>query len=341
MTVGAAIHVYQYGRATFYILYIIGGVNIGLAVLFVYIEACISSERKYLSEKFEADEVAGYLNSLLDRKPKILVNTVSYHFETRTRTVAYTDANGNTQYRTETYTERVNTHWDSCEFEYNSCQDVSDVSKMPVLDGQGVTRVKLSKEVTMADQETADALNAKKVYMLEKNKHLDTYIDVDVEYYLENFKDRLMVVDQKKGVPWWMNNWCFCFCTMIWCSWPYRICLKAKTKQKQFKYKKEVSIKPNAFVNIPGSYTGPENFGTGYGPGNMGNAVTSANIGFVGIDPYKNGPAVVPVASAPAYPVHYQPASGVQLPVLPQYSSSSSMPMEAPPSYQATMYNAQ
>ena len=85
-----------------------------------------------------------------------------------------------------------------------------------------------------------------------------------------------------------------------------------------------MSVKHNAFASIQGAINRP---------GNSGPGIT--NTGFVEMDPCKN----VPVASAPVYPVHYQPASGVQLPVLPQYSSSNSMPNDAPPLYQATINN--
>ena len=315
MTVGAAVHVFQYGRTTFWILYICGGINLGLAVIIVYIEAFISREKSYLKEKYESAEVSGYINSLLEANPTIIVKTVSFHFNTLTKTVKYTDEHGYTQHRTEEYTERVNTHWDECVFEYTSCQDVSDLSKLPDISGKGVTRVKLSKEISLADEVTTSALNELKEYMKEKNKHSDTHIDCYVEEKIDNFKERLLVVDESKGTPFWMDNWCFCVATLLWCSWPYRVCLNSKTKHYQFDIKKKITMRPLDNANS-----------CPVAPVRVESAVS--HMSAVGI-----GSMMTPVATEPELSVHYQPESGIQITTLdcapPTYSSGI-----PPPPYQ-------
>lgn len=58
--------------------------------------------------------------------PSIVVTAEAWYEETRTREVAETDADGDTWYRTETYTETVTTWVGSADFEYLSWQEDSN-----------------------------------------------------------------------------------------------------------------------------------------------------------------------------------------------------------------------
>lgn len=75
------------------------------------IESYFSSTRKYLTNSVEGIvNLYDELERLQKSAPSIIFNAECYHFETRTRTVYYQDANGNTQSRIETYQERVLLH---------------------------------------------------------------------------------------------------------------------------------------------------------------------------------------------------------------------------------------
>ena len=214
-------------------------------ILEVYIESCFSKEKAFLSTKLEEEEMAMYLQDLFEARPSVSVNITCWHLETRTVTNTYTDANGNVQTNVQTITERVNTHFESAEFEFKSWRDISDRNALPRING--VTRLTLSKEFVLYDQQTTDALEALKNEMTEKNLGRDAFIDCDVIETLPNFKEYLLVKDPRTGIPCWMNLCCFWFCTLIWCTWPFRMLLNNRTESKKYNYRKEISIAENAF----------------------------------------------------------------------------------------------
>ena len=72
----------------------------GIAIIIVWGESCCSKEAEYLSKKVETDQATDILNVLLNTIPRIQVSTWSYHYEERTRTVTYTDDEGNEKERT-------------------------------------------------------------------------------------------------------------------------------------------------------------------------------------------------------------------------------------------------
>ncbi|MEO0686480.1 MAG: hypothetical protein AAFY76_15935, partial [Cyanobacteria bacterium J06649_11] len=117
---------------------------VGLGYLYVLIESCFSSVMGYLKMSFDSANAEQYVRSLLAKKPSVVTTAVCYHYETRYRTVTYTDANGNTQTRTETYQERVNTWTGAHVFVFDYWRDNSDTSNIPnPLFGE-IIRVKLS-----------------------------------------------------------------------------------------------------------------------------------------------------------------------------------------------------
>ena len=230
----------NYGYETVKILRILAGVWIGLSVYLVWNESCKSDQRQFLKRECDKEEASSTMNTLFGTKPEILVKTTSFHRQRRDKK-----------------TIKVITHRDCEVFEYSTYNDISDVEKMPVLDGNGVTLMELNLAVLLADKETKDALEAKKKQMVEKNKHLDTCIEVYVEDNLSNFKNHFMIGDDNDGTPCWMNSCCFYLAAIFWCPWPFRLLLKAKTKRKDFVYIKEISIKPNAFSNPMCTPTAP------------------------------------------------------------------------------------
>jgi len=56
-------------------------------------------------------DIVQVINSVKMSKPEIHFEITCYHYEMRTRTTRYTDSDGNTHVTTETYEERVNTHY--------------------------------------------------------------------------------------------------------------------------------------------------------------------------------------------------------------------------------------
>ena len=326
--IAAAIHIERRGTETFKILGIVGYVWLGLSVLYVWYETWESDERQFLSKEFDTENATNVLNTFLSTKPDVLVKTVSFHYEKRTRRVKRGD-----RYVNETYTVRVNTHRDSAAFQLNSFNDVSDVESMPVLDGKGVTFMELNFLVLLADDESKCALEAKKMEMVEKNKHFDTHINCFVEEELEGFRNHFMIGDDNKGVPWWMDNLWFCLATCFWCVWPYRLLLKKNSKKKEFLYLKEVSVKHNAFLN-PGPPIAPAAYDNFYGPmSDTSNIVAppiASEVGAGGISMRY----VATTGTAIPFPAENPYGHRIPLSAIPMYSSNNlGEPADAPPSY--------
>ena len=133
-------------------------------------------------------------------------------------------------------------------FDYKSCRYVSDRSKIPDRNIDGITTVKLTTQITWADNDTKEASRRAKDKIIERNKHRDTYIDCNVNEDLPNFKVRLVMYDKDAGLPWWMNLCWYWTFTCTWCTWPFRIYIRRKLPKKRFTFEKEVSIHENAFL---------------------------------------------------------------------------------------------
>ena len=65
-----------------------------IAPLFVLMESACSHERDYLKNIMEDESAWDYIRRMHTVKPEITMTVECYHFETRTRVVSYTDANG-------------------------------------------------------------------------------------------------------------------------------------------------------------------------------------------------------------------------------------------------------
>lgn len=207
-------------------------------------ETRLSSEHEYLFSKLENDDTAAFINTLCETPPTIVTTMECYHMETKTRQVTWTDANGNTQYRTETYMEKVTTWIGSESFDFNHWKDTSDMSKIPVCDSKTVLKVKLSKTIEFADEETSSAFNQQLMKFVDRNKHRDVYYNFDTNYDIPNFKERLLCFHKDYKIPFWMNGGCLWFASVMCCTWPFRLLLKRSSTKDKFAISKLVSLNP-------------------------------------------------------------------------------------------------
>jgi hypothetical protein len=85
---------------------------VGAAVSYILqlIESMCSSTYRYVSNVESLKDTGIIIDKLKMTRPEIIFHIQNYHYETRTRPVTYTDDDGNSHTRYETYTERVNTH---------------------------------------------------------------------------------------------------------------------------------------------------------------------------------------------------------------------------------------
>ena len=127
------------------------------------------------------------MEELFCGRPIVAFNCVCYHYETRT--VYYTDSQGRSQSRTETY--RVNTHFDSFIVPYHSSRDVSgpfilNIEKANILKKDYI-KLQLDLEISWADAISYSDYEKYKADFIERNRYIDTYMDFSEERKLQGF----------------------------------------------------------------------------------------------------------------------------------------------------------
>ena len=228
----------KYG-SVFEILRIFAIVMLCLSPVIVLLESAFSRELDYLKNVM-ADETAwDYIQRMHKVPPRINMVVECYHNETRTRVVHYTDANGNQQSRTETYTEKVVTYVDTDLFSFGSWLDVSK-REMPALSAVALTRVKIDPSILFGDQETADDYERQVTEMLERNRHRDVYTDYSSSKEIPELKKRISAYVDLKVKPFWIRPLFFWIATFLLMTWPYRWLFRAKTAKTYYTLKKKM-----------------------------------------------------------------------------------------------------
>ena len=231
-------HCTQYGHI-FNGLVIYAKVMLGISSVIVFIESIFSHELAYLENIMQDETAWGYIQKMHQVPPKINMVVVCYHYETRTRVVYYTDSNGNSQSRTETYTERVVTFVDQDEFLFGSWVDVSK-REMPELSAASVTRVRINPCILFGDQETVDDYQSQVASMLERNKDRDLYTDFSASREIPGLKERISAYVDLRVKPWWIRPLYFWIATLLQMTWPYRWLFRAKTAKSHYILKKKM-----------------------------------------------------------------------------------------------------
>ena len=89
------------------------------------LETLVCNEYNYLSNLGDMVNVKEFIQTLRATRPSVSFSSESYHYETRYRTVSYTDSNGKSQTRTESYQEIVVTHTDAMSYQFEFHDDIS------------------------------------------------------------------------------------------------------------------------------------------------------------------------------------------------------------------------
>ena len=206
------------------------------------VESYCSSDWKYIKNLKPISSDREAIESIGNAKPTVTMHAECFHYETRYRTVSYTDANGNTQTRLETYQEQVITsnhvepylftHW----FD-SSKSTVRDVSKA------GVIKIKMDLTVQFGDQTTAEDFQENFKRFQDKNRNRDTYVNFYVSTTVAGFEKRLTGYTGNK--PIWINSVCFWISTIFCLGWPYRMLFNRITGNTEYSVEKVI------FMNTP------------------------------------------------------------------------------------------
>ncbi|KAK3724928.1 hypothetical protein QZH41_005686 [Actinostola sp. cb2023] len=222
-----------------------------LCPLVVLIESVFSHELAYIKNIMHDETAWSYIQRMHAVAPIISMTVECYHWETRTRVVYYTDANGNSQSRTETYQERVVTFVDSDVFSFGCWVDVSK-REMPSISYVALTRLKIDAHINFGDQETEEDYGRQREDMLDRNRHRDVHMDFSTSREIPGLEQRISAYVDLSVKPWWIGQGYFWIATLLMLTWPYRWLFRAKTAKSYYDLNKKIykSTTPPREVDI-------------------------------------------------------------------------------------------
>eukprot|EP00112_Aurelia_sp_Birch-Aquarium-sp1_P001238 Seg1128.3 transcript_id=Seg1128.3/GoldUCD/mRNA.D3Y31 product="Transmembrane protein 151-like" protein_id=Seg1128.3/GoldUCD/D3Y31 len=165
-----------------------------------------------------------------------------YHWETRTRLVSSTGADGLSHSHYETCEVKVVTHTESKVFPITYAEDVSDSLN---LDQYGVTRLKLTPDVKCGDSETQEKFNEMSDEMVEENRHRDDHIDFSYEDVIDGFRKRICAYTNPTYRKFWMSSSCYWMASLLGLSWIFRLIFNCKTTKCKYTIKKLMFSHPS------------------------------------------------------------------------------------------------
>ena len=250
LVIGVTVKVGQYGNV-FAALAVIAILCVIILPIVVLIESLwCSSERKYIKNLSLLTSATERIESIRNTQPTVCMNAECYHFELRTRTVYYTDGNGNTHSRLETYQEKVVTafivepflftHW------YDSSQStLTDVRKV------GVTKIKMELTVQFGDETTAQHFAENFDRFQDANRYRDVYVNFFVSKAVDGFEKRLAAYTDARNKPGWIGSVWYWLATIFCLGWPYRILFNRATGRTDYNVVKVI------FTNAPSTLPAP------------------------------------------------------------------------------------
>jgi len=210
-------------------------------VFLVYlIEVFCTNSCKYLHHMDFVEDFVTYVNRIKNVRPLIGFWCECYHYETRYRTVEYTDSNGNRQTRQESYQEKVVTHSETEYFSYNNFDDISGNVTLDILVFIA-TKVKFSKNWSCGDERTRRIYEIQEVNFIERNKYRDTHFSSSNIFKIDGFEERkLCLVEMSRRSAIMTYGFYLLFSLLLLASWPYRIWLEYKTVRARFHFHKRI-----------------------------------------------------------------------------------------------------
>jgi len=216
---------------------------IALPVVFV-IESYFSAERQYIKNLSSLTSATDRIESIRNGQPTVCMNAECYHFELRTRTVYYTDANGNMQSRLETYQEKVVTAFIVEPFLFTHWFDSSQ-STLTDIRKAGITKIKMELTVQFGDQTTAEHFEEKYQQFRDENRYRDVYVNFFISNTVDGFEKRLAAYTDSGNRQGWFRPLWFWLATFSCLGWPYRIMFNRTTGKTEYNVVKVI------FTNNP------------------------------------------------------------------------------------------
>eukprot|EP00801_Mesodinium_rubrum_P004093 Mrub_04095.p1 GENE.Mrub_04095~~Mrub_04095.p1 ORF type:complete len:433 (+),score=37.68 Mrub_04095:108-1301(+) len=197
-------------------------------IIFLYIAFC-SEAAGYLMNIKNKRETVDQIDKIIQEKPICRFYMTCYHYEQRQRTVKYTDDDGNEQYKTEYYQEKVITHTATEEFHYRYWTDRSiNIEKM--IKYTKCLRLNSIKKLIFFDEKT-DRKYQKYYNRFVSNHSRDVHNDHREEMTIPNFQASILCTDKDY---WWASYslWLFlCLCNLNFIVSSYFF-----TRSRSYKY---------------------------------------------------------------------------------------------------------
>eukprot|EP00055_Hartaetosiga_balthica_P003776 m.8965 g.8965 ORF g.8965 m.8965 type:complete len:395 (-) comp3319_c0_seq1:261-1445(-) len=197
--------------------------------LIYLIEACCSSTKGYVNNKMQ--DPNPHVAQVLDSPPQITFHIQCYHYETRTRTVR--DSNGNT--KTETYTERVNTHSASMVFHIQQWYDDSAPFFVPNYE---ICQLKFSKSFKFTDASFSRYKMEREVFIRENDR--DVHYSFTEGRYIAGMKKKALTYHENADLPCSTSPTWFWIFTLLTLSWFIRTHLGSHTGEFKYHYSKVI-----------------------------------------------------------------------------------------------------
>lgn len=201
-------------------------------VVIYLMAACFCSKLgSALSNSTEGfDRVFTILDKPRYENPHFRWHIQCYHYETRTRQVRTTDKDGNQSTRTETYQERVNTHF----AEASGFIPSTDHTAAYIPDTRAT-----SCEVDTEEQHNFSSSNYMPEFVLWKGFHWrDMHADVSHTERCPSRLDSILATWMPGTKPWWMTQSVYYLVTMLCCHFCYAVKMRSEITLQDYVYHK-------------------------------------------------------------------------------------------------------
>jgi hypothetical protein len=214
----------------------IGFVALELVLGVVYLFFVFRSNTfQYLLNMNTTETVLDFMDRMYRTEPIVRWFIQCYHWEARTRQVAVPRPNGTTQYRTETYQERVNTHSAHGKLIFMRWSDVSVPLNEEEIESFTMTKISVKKIWTGdagSEQQKED--------FIRFNKR-DVFYDFSETLELEGYQPRFLGFVDLEKIPTLAHwSWYIVSHLTVVLGLPYRMWLSSKSHKVRTVIQKQI-----------------------------------------------------------------------------------------------------
>lgn len=224
------------------------------AYIALLVESFMSPVFTYLRHLYRVEDVIEYIRRVRASPPEIYWSCESYHYETRTRWVTEYYTEYETRYnwatkstemipvqksrqKQETYIEKVVTHRESQDFNYEMFEDISGEITDAIFKFEAI-KIQFTKCYKFGNKEIRNRYKSEKSQMVTRNKPRDTHFSFYEELHIADFKEKMLSIVDLDKVSWFMKWPLYILTTLLGCSWLHRFWFEKKTVYGKYMFVK-------------------------------------------------------------------------------------------------------